>query len=237
MKQFSANWPIRVFIIDDHPAILDGLRSFILKLKSNGEPFDLAGTAMTVADAIAKITSGCQRIPDLLLLDIWLSDVPMQTGLDVLDALHEQKIDIPTLTYSGECANSFMLGQLLHAGISGYVMKNVMMDVLTKAMHTVACGGSYFAPEIRKRMNDDTLGIISPLFPKMVSLSQQELRYLSYYLKGYTVAKMSNELQRSYFTLATYGRRLKSKLGVDDLAQLDRKAIAAMIGILLDNDD
>lgn len=230
---FSAQNPIRVFLVDDHPVILDGVRSFILRLQANGEPFALAGCAQNVDDAVSRMTEAQTHLPDLLLLDVWLSDIPMQTGIDVLHALHQRNIYIPTLTYSGECVDIFMLGKLLQMGISGYVLKNVMMDLLAKAMYAVALGNTYFVPEICKRMQEGATNLLSPLFPKMMLLSQQELRYLKYFLRGFTVKEMVQEFNCMPCTLYTYGERIKKKLDIQKLEQLDRKSITGVIGILL----
>lgn len=235
-KPFSTENPIRVFVVDDHPLILEGLCSYIMKLRHQGEPFDLAGSALNVGQSIERILEDRGNLPDLLLLDIWLNDSLSLTALDIIDALDRENIYIPVLIYSGECVDGYMLSALLKVGVSGYIMKNDLLGTLTKAMYSVAMRKTYFAPEVRKRINEKTGLLVSPLFPKLLRLTPHELIYLRHFVRGLPFEDIAIEMGISKPTLYNHGNGIKTKLGVEKLTDLNRKAMIGMIAIMLGND-
>lgn len=232
--QFSRQNPIRVFLVDDHPIILDGFRSLILSKELKGEPITVAGYALTIDDALSKITDEREALPDILLLDIWLRDVPRETALDLIQALNQKNIHIPVLVYSGECVNTHMLAKLINMGISGYVMKNANLDILMEAMYDIAIGKIYFPPEIRKRINKDAAPFLSPLFHKILTLTPHELIVLKHLVKGsHPFLEIAQTMKIANSTLYNYTNTIKTKLGIKKLASLKTKEMSALLAIVL----
>jgi len=66
---------IRVFLVDDHPATLNGLRMML-----DAPDIEITGQAETGRDAVAKVLSVCPRV---LILDVRLPDIG---GLEVMKA-------------------------------------------------------------------------------------------------------------------------------------------------------
>ncbi|HEY8505977.1 MAG TPA: response regulator transcription factor [Gemmataceae bacterium] len=73
----KAKAPARVFIVDDHPVVIDGLAALLAT-----EPdLELCGQADAVADALARIR---QVRLDVAVIDISLKD---GTGIDLIKRL------------------------------------------------------------------------------------------------------------------------------------------------------
>ena len=101
---------IRVFLLDDHEVVREGVRQL---LESSGE-IDVVGEAATCADALARIPA---TQPNVAILDVQLPD---GTGVEVcrdIRAEHPTVACLMLTSFSDEEA----LFQSIMAGASGYV--------------------------------------------------------------------------------------------------------------------
>ncbi len=129
---------ITLIIADDHPLYLEGLE---MLLKKENE-----------IKIIAKCNLGSEAISalkrkdcDILLLELNLSDM---VGVEVVKEINkfkpEQKIIM--LTHQKGCKD---LSKLENLGIMGYVLNNIPLEELIKAIKIVYDGGTYFSEEIQ----------------------------------------------------------------------------------------
>jgi DNA-binding NarL/FixJ family response regulator len=115
--------PIRVFSVDDHPLLREGIGALV----NNQADMVLVGQASTGAEAIQQFK---QQVPDVTLLDLRLPDM---SGIDVLIAIRsefpEARIIILT-TFEGDVE----IQRALKAGARGYLLKNMppseLLDVI-----------------------------------------------------------------------------------------------------------
>ena len=76
----SSKSPIRVFSVDDHPLLREGIAALV----NSQADMDLVGQAATGAEAIQLFK---EQVPDVTLLDLRLPDI---SGIDVLIAIRTQ---------------------------------------------------------------------------------------------------------------------------------------------------
>src|SRR5437660_12552556 len=130
MNQKSSNGVARkrrVFIVDDHPLVRDGLANFI------NQQADLAvcGEAEDSAGAIAGIES-CR--PDVALIDISLKN---ESGLELVKTLQAQFPEIALIVISMHDEQLYA-ERALHAGARGYVLiRDTTNNVLTAIPHVI----------------------------------------------------------------------------------------------------
>ena len=102
----------RVFVVDDHPIVRQGLALLI-----DQEPdLEVCGEAEEAESALAAIVAAR---PDVLLLDISL---PGPDGIDLLKAIRATDPALPVLVLSMH-DESVYAERALRAGANGYIMK------------------------------------------------------------------------------------------------------------------
>ena len=130
----------RVVIVDDQTLVRHGIRALleIADVEVVGEADDGAAALEVVADVA----------PDVILLDLRM---PRYDGLWTLDRLREQGSDVPVLVLTTFDDDTLVL-DALRAGARGYLLKDVTVEQLTRAVHALAGGGTLVAPSITDRM-------------------------------------------------------------------------------------
>jgi DNA-binding NarL/FixJ family response regulator len=200
----------RLFLIDDHTVMREGLRTL---LESSGHV--VVGEASELTPAIAAIAA---TAPDIVLLDLHLG---MRSGLEVLVELSRRRIEsrVIVLTMSNQPRH---VAEAMRLGACGYVLKGAPSDELLRAIETVASGGRHLANE---EANLAVKGLTDAGGQDLESLSPRERQILVMVAKGATSASIGEELHLSPKTVDTYRSRLMAKLGLGDVSAIVRWAI------------
>jgi DNA-binding NarL/FixJ family response regulator len=205
----SATQKHRVFIVDDHPLVREGLSNLI----NQQDDLIVCGEAEDAAQALAGI--GVAR-PDLALIDISLKTA---SGLELVKDLGIHFPDVALIVLS-------MHDELLRAGARGYVMKReTTKDVLT-AIRRVVQGDVYVGERVltamARRLNTPRKAAAgSPV----EQLSDRELEIFRLLGQGRTTSQIAEDLHLSLKTVQAYCARAKEKFGVTSLGELLRAAI------------
>jgi len=217
MNQKSSNGVARkrrVFIVDDHPLVRDGLANFI------NQQADLAvcGEAEDSAGAIAGIES-CR--PDVALIDISLKN---ESGLELVKTLQAQFPQIALIVLSMH-DEALYAERALHAGARGYVMKRETTKNVLTAIRRVVEGDIYVSDRVvnsmARRMSSRKTSAATPV----ERLSDRELEIFRLLGQGRTPSQIAEDLRLSLKTVQAYCARAKEKFGVTSLTELLRAAI------------
>ncbi|HET9113590.1 MAG TPA: response regulator transcription factor, partial [Burkholderiales bacterium] len=125
---------IRVFIVDDHAIVREGLKQIL------AETTDLvvAGDADTGHEAIKLAREGGY---DVLLLDI---SMPDRSGIEILKQIKKEVPDIIVLILSMHREDQYAI-RSLKAGAAGYLNKQSAPDELVGAIRSVVAGRKYIS--------------------------------------------------------------------------------------------
>jgi DNA-binding NarL/FixJ family response regulator len=110
----------------------------------------------------------------------------------------------------------------LHAGASGFLLKDVGRADLVAAVSTVAAGDALFAPSVVRRLVRhyvDRPPISAVRRPDLAGLTSREVEVLRLVGRGLSNAEIAAELVVSVPTVKTHVRHLLAKLGLRDRVQ------------------
>jgi DNA-binding NarL/FixJ family response regulator len=205
----------RVYVVDDHPIVRQGLVQLV-----NGET-DLEVVGQN-DDPYAALREMREARPDLLLLDVSLKDAD---GLELLKELKAQGAEFPVLVLSMH-DESLYAERALRAGARGYIQKMEPPPVLLEAMRKVLTGEIYISPKmgatlLRRMVGSREGTVVSP----MERLTDRELEVFRLIGSGQTVREIADKLCLSVKTVEAHREHIKEKLNVKTSAELLRFAI------------
>lgn len=205
----------RLYLIDDHLIVREGLRAL---LGSAG--MTIVGEADDVTQALPEIVA---RQPDVVLLDLGLRDV---SGLELLRQLAEHALPTRVLVLTMS-ERPWHVAEAMRLGAAGYVLKGSSGAEVVQAITDVAQGRPHFATPAAAP--GGTPGAAASTDP-LAALSARERQIMLRVVAGSSSAAIATELGLSPKTVDTYRSRLMSKLGVHDVANLVR--VAVRLGVI-----
>jgi two-component system, NarL family, invasion response regulator UvrY len=203
---------VRLFMVDDHPAVREGLR---LLLEQQGVV--MCGEAGDAVTALAGIPGAA---PNLVMVDLSLGK---ESGLPLVRTLAGLLPHVPLLVYSMH-EDSFHVQQAFAAGASGYVTKREVSALLTLAIGELLAGRRYTSPRAR-----EALGAAPAEGREPEALSPRELHVYKRLGEGYGTPAIAEELGVSRRTVESYFARILEKVHVHGMEALRRRAAADRI--------
>ena len=126
--------PIRVLLVDDHPALREGTA----ELMAHDSDLDVVGAVGALAEARRAITDGNV---DVVVLDIRLQG---ERGLDLLAEAQERPEGPAIVVWTAYDLPQYVSYAFRH-GASGFVLKTAPTHELIEAIHEAAAGRVRFA--------------------------------------------------------------------------------------------
>lgn len=123
-----------VFVVEDHPAILQSYAFFL----DDEEGLTLSGSAASVDEAIQQLST---TTPAMVIVDIALEG--RRTGIELVRYLDQHLPDLPTLVVSGQ-DGAFDIRRAREAGAEGFLSKHRAAEHFIEAIWQVLSGSTYF---------------------------------------------------------------------------------------------
>jgi DNA-binding NarL/FixJ family response regulator len=217
MKQKNHNGvsrTYRVFIVDDHPLVREGLANLI----NQQTDLNVCGEAEDSSSALSGIQT---TEAEIVLVDISLKN---ESGLELVKTLTNQFPDVAVIVLSMH-DEALYAERALHAGARGYVMKRETTKNVLTAIRRVIGGDIYVSDRVvnsmAKRMSSRKTAAAEPV----ERLSDRELEIFRLLGQGRTPSQIAEDLRLSLKTVQAYCARAKEKFGVTSLTELLRAAI------------
>ncbi len=206
----------RVVVVDDQTLVRRGICSLleVAGVEVAGEADD-GRVALDVVAAAA---------PDVVLLDLRM---PRFDGIWTLHRLRERGIEVPVLVLTTFDDDALVLAAL-HAGARGYLLKDVTLEQLTRAVHTLAAGGTLIAPSITDRLlrairsGPSPVGAGAGPVPDLTEREQEVLRLVA---EGCSNREISAALFLAEGTVKNHVSSILSKLGARDRTRAVLRAL------------
>ncbi|MGC9543499.1 response regulator [Streptomyces sp. UG1] len=210
-RRFTAQEPIRVFLLDDHEVVRRGLSDLL-----DAEPdICVVGDAANVEHALVRAPA---VRPHVAVLDVRLPD---GDGITVCRELRSRMPELAVLMLTSFDDEDALLDAIM-AGASGYVLKQIKGSDLVSAVRTVASGQSMLDPATTARLMRSlrTEPAQAPVeAPELAGLSPREREILALIGDGLTNREIGSRLYLSEKTVKNHISRLLAKLGVQRRVQ------------------
>jgi DNA-binding NarL/FixJ family response regulator len=196
----------KVFIVDDHYMVIEGIRSLLQNEKS----IEWMGHATNAASCIGFLKL---QQPDVILMDV---NLPDQSGTDLckqVKQLYPGVFVIGLSTFNQQP----VIRNMMDNGASGYVLKNATKEELLEAIQAVSSGRTFLsfdaALSLREKVSD------------MPLISRREKEVLILIADGFTNAEIAEKLFISVPTVNTHRKSLLAKFNVTNTAGLIKLAV------------
>ena len=203
--------PMRILLVDDHAVVRAGFKTL---LENQGELRVIAEAESGEAACRLFI----EHAPDIVIMDL---SMPGVGGIEAIRRIVSRASDARILVFSMH-EDIVFVEQALQAGARGYIGKSSAPVVLVEAVRQIANGNIYIDPDIAQRLAYQKVkGNDSPF----QILSTREFEIVCLLAEGLSVNAIANRLALGYKTVANYATQIKSKLEVENNAELTRLAI------------
>ncbi|MCZ8155279.1 MAG: response regulator transcription factor [Leptospira sp.] len=206
----------QVYIVDDHPLVVDALQNLIAK----SEDLECIGSS----DSIEKAFSDIETIkPTLVLIDIQLKQ--NQSGLQLLKKLRTVFPDLAVIIISMLTDDTFV-DRAFKLGAMGYVFKEDTTTQIVEAIHTVLRGDYFVSSSQATRL----LGHLYKNSQKeekdpIDRLSNRELEVFLMIGEGKPIKEIAANMGLAASTIETLRSRIKTKLSITENEKLIRIAV------------
>jgi DNA-binding NarL/FixJ family response regulator len=214
-KNSSSPAPKRIFIVDDHPVVRQG----IALLVNQESDLKVCGDAEGAASALRDI----ERLkPDLVVLDLSLKD---GNGLELIKDLRIRlpRLLILVLSMHDE---SFYSERVLRAGAKGYITKDEATGKVIEGIRRILRGEVFLSDRMATKMLSQlTDSRIEAVRPSVENLTDRELQVFELIGSGIGTSEIAKKLHLSVKTIDSHREHIKQKLRLDSAAELVKHAV------------
>ena len=208
--------PARIFLVDDHPIVREGLRALIAQYPD----LELCGEA---GDVPAALDGLAVAQPDLTIIDIVLKD---GDGIELIRRLKARMESMRILVWSMH-REAHYAERAFRAGALGYVHKGSAPRHIIEAIRSALASRVYVSPEMSEVLVTRLVrgGSSGNDIAGVDLLSDRELLTFRLLGEGLTTRQIAERMHVSPKTVETYRSRVKEKLNVENSSELIRRAV------------
>jgi len=201
---------IKVLIADDHTLIREGL----CKILSTEEVIEVVGEAENGQQAIEQ---ALKVKPDIILMDITM---PGTNGIEATKIIKSKCPEIGIIALTIHNQEEYLF-ELIKAGVSGYVLKDISSDLLIQTILGVAKGESFIPPSMTTKILAEfsRLASLSSRSDPPQGLTRREVDVLRLVAQGESNRSIATKLFISEKTVKNHLTSIFQKLGVIDRTQ------------------
>lgn len=202
--------PKKIFIVDDHRLVVDGFKALL----QDQPDFEIAGICYDATQALKEL----ENLPiDILLTDV---NMPGLSGVELATQVLKKFPQVKVLALSMFCEGG-TVSQMVNAGVSGYVLKNISKAEFLEALTKIAAGQTYFSSEV-------TLALTQALKNHQQTgtghLTNREIEIVKLINQEFSSKQIADTLFISERTVETHRKNIHRKTGTQNVVGLLRYA-------------
>jgi DNA-binding NarL/FixJ family response regulator len=213
VKTRAGEGTTRIFIVDDHPMMLRGIRDTL----SSEADLEVIGEARDAATAMRAFQ---EATPDLALIDLSLG---RDSGLELIRNLKAEHPDLKVLVLSMH-DDALYAERVLRAGALGYVNKAQASENLIQAIRRALSGEVVLSPQLTDQFVKRVVTHDGQTRAGIGNLSDRELQIFELVGRGLMVREIAEQLCISIKTVESHVEHIKTKLGIKSSRELVRRA-------------
>ncbi|MFE5521511.1 response regulator [Streptomyces virginiae] len=203
---------IRVVLTDDQPLVRAALQMVI----TDTADIEVVGEAGDGAEAV-RLTE--ELAPDVVVMDLRM---PGMDGIEATQLITTGAGSARVVVLTTFDDDDYVYGAL-HAGASGFLVKDMALEDILAAIRIVAAGDALIAPAVTRRLIKEFTARPAASQPRRAELgaiTAREREVLTLVGRGLSNTEIAGELCISIATAKTYLTRLLAKLDARDRVQL-----------------
>ena len=204
---------IRILLADDQPLIRSGIRALL----EAEDDIEVVGEA---ADGQQAVALAAEHRPDIALVDI---QMPVLDGLGATRQIvaDERLASVRVVILTNFGLDEYIFAAL-HAGASGFLLKDTQPEELLQALRVVTQGDALLSPAVTRRLIGEFVSRppVALAAAGMESLTNREREVVALVAHGLSNDEIAGSLVLSPTTVKTHVSRAMMKLGARDRAQL-----------------
>ena len=198
---------IRVFIVDDHYVVREGLK----RVLEESADIRIVGEASSAEEALRVLP----RCPcDVVVTDLAM---PGRGGLALVGEIGKMAAGVRTVVLSIHAEGQLVV-RALREGAAGYLTKDSTPAELVKAVRKVASGGRYVTETLAELLTDRLASDVEGAPHDL--LSRREYEVLVLLGEGKPVSAIAEELSLNVKTVSTYRSRILEKMKMQTTGEL-----------------
>lgn len=218
--EYNEHHKAKILLVDDHALVRQGVAMLI-----NTEP-DMH-VCCEASDAMQALIANRSCPHDMAIVDLSLAGT---SGLELIRSLRSEFPRLRMLVMSMHDETVYA-ETALRAGASGYVMKQVAMDTVLRAIRQILQGELYISDVMRlqmlkKMVHEHTDGHAEN--PSICCLTSSEFEVFNLIGMGMSTSEIATKLARSIKTVESHRANIKKKLNLETGNQLTHYAITML---------
>jgi two-component system, NarL family, invasion response regulator UvrY len=200
---------IRLFVIEDHPIIVFGLRNI---LRASRDNITIAGTAASISEALEKARDDEF---DLFLLDLYLEKGDPERNFHRLKEKFPSK---PVIIYTQE-ASFHWQRRMYNAGVNAYLLKTMDNTLIKSTIQEVFSGKTIYTPMYSQYLTKEPMRLYTDPTYNLTPEQEEYVRLLS---EGMTAKDISIKLSEGISSVEKKIMKLRTVFGARNNVDLVR---------------
>lgn len=204
------NNPARVFLVDDHKLIRDGIRAMLL----GNMGYKVVGSVGNAAEFFNQLP---EAAPDICVLDVQL---PGKSGVELAQYLKEHHPSIKILILTA-LKDDAPVKECRDLGVEGMISKDSGKDTYLEALEALKAGRTFYAGQYTELL----LRSVQSKSDLLAQLSEREIDFVKAFAKGLSQKEIADVLNISPRTVEVHKKNTMTKLSFANDVELIKFAI------------
>lgn len=197
----ATSTPTRVLVVDDQPVVRNGVTFSLLAYAD----LEVVAQAASGEEALRSCFDS-DPLPDVVLMDLLM---PGMGGVEAIRALHADLPEVQVIVLTSYQEGT-LVEDALQAGAIGYLLKDVAIDELAKAIRLASRGMPILAPAAAQALVHNVARRPPPIGH---DLTEREREVLDLLASGLSNQQIADRLVITSATVKFHTRSIRSKLG------------------------